>query len=62
MSSQAHHEGWIPAPRVEWFAGQDASYRQGESADDRTLYSESGLTAEHVVAAAQAGLARLGDE
>ena len=62
MSSQAHHEGWIPAPRVEWFAGQDASYRQGESADDRTLYSESGLTAEHVVAAAQVGLARLGDE
>jgi hypothetical protein len=62
VSSQAHHEGWIPVPRVEWFAGQDASYRQGESADDRTLYSESGLTAEHVVAAAQAGLARLGDE
>jgi hypothetical protein len=62
VSSQAHHEGWIPAPRVEWFAGQDASYRQWESADDRTLYSESGLTAEHVVAAAQAGLARLGDE
>jgi hypothetical protein len=61
VSSQAHHEGWIPAPRVEWFAGQDASYRQGES-DDRTLYSEFGLTAEHVVAAAQAGLARLGDE
>jgi hypothetical protein len=62
VSSQAYHEGSTPAPRVECFAGQDASYRQGESADDRTLYSEFGLTAEHVVTAALAGLARLGDE
>ena len=62
MSSQAYHEGSTPAPRVECFAGQDASYRQGESADHRTLYSEFGLTAEHVVMASQASLAWLGDE
>ena len=62
MSSQAYHEGWTPAPPAELFAGQDASYQQGGSANDRTLYSEFGLTAEHVGTAAQAGLARLGDE
>jgi hypothetical protein len=55
-------EGWPPAPCAEWFAGQDASYRQGESVDHRTLYSEFGLTAEHVVVASTASLAWLGDE
>ncbi|MGO9078732.1 MAG: transketolase [Streptosporangiaceae bacterium] len=89
----------VSMPCVEWFAEQDASYRQevlpdhvrarvsveagvalgwrayvgdagecvslehfGESADYQTLYSEFGITAEHVTQAAKASLARVRGE
>jgi transketolase len=40
-------------------AGESVSLEHfGESADYRTLYKEFGITAEHVVTAAQASLAR----
>ncbi len=89
----------VSMPCVEWFAEQDASYREkvlparvrarvsveagialgwrafvgdagefvslehlGESADHQSLDREFGFTAEHVVTAAKASLARLGRE
>jgi transketolase len=59
---------------LEWFADQDDCYQQevlagdtgervslehfAESADHQTWYEEFGITADHVVAAAKASLAR----
>jgi transketolase len=52
--------GW---PKYTGDAGESVSLEHfGESADYQTLYREFGFTAEHVVSAAKASLARVRGE
>lgn len=62
MSDPASQRSGLTVRRGRVLAGADGGEPEehfGESADYQRLYEEFGITAEHVVAAAKASLARL---